>query len=80
MVTAANVEELQPIVHGVNVKLEKAGGLRGALVAIDKALAHQLKLWIGVMVGSALNSSCAAHVRPIHSLAHGHGDHTRLTD
>jgi L-alanine-DL-glutamate epimerase-like enolase superfamily enzyme len=50
---------IQDYVHGVNVKLEKAGGIRGALLAADKALELGLKVWIGVMVGSCLNSNAA---------------------
>jgi L-alanine-DL-glutamate epimerase-like enolase superfamily enzyme len=44
MVTAGDVDKLAPIVHGVNVKLEKAGGLRGALHAIDRAKQRDIKV------------------------------------
>lgn len=43
--------------HGVNVKMEKAGGIRGALIAANKAHELGLQVWIGVMVGSSLNSN-----------------------
>eukprot|EP01111_Echinosteliopsis_oligospora_P016324 TRINITY_DN6734_c0_g1_i1.p1 TRINITY_DN6734_c0_g1~~TRINITY_DN6734_c0_g1_i1.p1 ORF type:complete len:430 (-),score=69.52 TRINITY_DN6734_c0_g1_i1:84-1373(-) len=55
-----DVIALEPYVHGVNLKLEKAGGIRAALIAADQALALGLKVWIGVMVGSCLNSNAAA--------------------
>jgi L-alanine-DL-glutamate epimerase-like enolase superfamily enzyme len=41
------------------VKMEKAGGIRGALLAIDKARELGLRVWIGVMVASSLNSNAA---------------------
>ena len=49
----------QDYVHGVNVKMEKAGGIRGALKAIDKARELGLQVWVGVMVASSLNSNAA---------------------
>lgn len=60
--TAKDVVAMKDYVHGVNVKLEKAGGIRGALLAADKAHQLGLKVWIGVMVGSSLNSNAAAHL------------------
>ena len=43
----------------MNIKLEKAGGIRGALLVADKAHQLGLKVWVGVMVGSSLNSNAA---------------------
>ncbi len=51
--------------HGVNVKLEKAGGVRGAIVAIDRAHQLGLSVWIGVMVASSLNSNAAGTILPL---------------
>jgi L-alanine-DL-glutamate epimerase-like enolase superfamily enzyme len=62
---AADVRALQPLVHGVNVKLEKCAGLRGALRAIDTARSLELRIWIGTMVGSLLNSTGAAQLLPL---------------
>jgi hypothetical protein len=62
---AFDVRALQPLVHGVNVKLEKCAGLRGALRAIDTANQLHMKVWIGTMVGSQLNSTGAAQLLPL---------------
>jgi L-alanine-DL-glutamate epimerase-like enolase superfamily enzyme len=48
--------------HGVNVKLEKAGGLRGALRALVLAQQMGLRTWIGIMVSSALGTAQAAQL------------------
>eukprot|EP00026_Physarum_polycephalum_P009161 Phypoly_transcript_09273.p1 GENE.Phypoly_transcript_09273~~Phypoly_transcript_09273.p1 ORF type:complete len:423 (+),score=78.39 Phypoly_transcript_09273:66-1334(+) len=60
--SAADVIAMKDYVHGVNVKMEKAGGIRGALLAADKAHELGLQVWIGVMVASSLNSNAAAHL------------------
>ena len=57
-----DVELLLPFVHGVNIKLEKAGGLRGAMRAMLRAQQLQLKVWCGMMVGSTLACSAAGHL------------------
>ena len=62
MRTAADVSLLAPYVDGVNIKLEKCGGLRGALLAVEAARSHDLRVWLGCMVGSALNSTATAHL------------------
>jgi L-alanine-DL-glutamate epimerase-like enolase superfamily enzyme len=62
---AADVRALSSLVHGVNVKLEKCAGLRGALRAIDAAHSLELLVWVGTMVGSQLNSTAAAHLLPL---------------
>uniref|UniRef100_A0A7S1C617 Enolase C-terminal domain-containing protein n=1 Tax=Bicosoecida sp. CB-2014 TaxID=1486930 RepID=A0A7S1C617_9STRA len=61
---SADVDELARagIVHGVNVKMEKAGGFRGALQTLDAAKRCHLKCWLGCMVGSSLNSNATAHL------------------
>lgn len=62
--TMEDVEKLLPIIHGVVLKLEKTGGIRGALDVLDYCHAHDLKTWISTMVGSLLNSTMAAHLVP----------------
>lgn len=54
--TASDVVALAGAVHGVNVKLRKAGGIRGALHAIAAARACGL----GVMIGCDLETGVAA--------------------
>lgn len=44
-----DVAALAPLVHGINIKLEKAGGIRAGLQTMVVARSHQppLKVWIG---------------------------------
>ena len=52
-------------VHGVNVKMDKAGGFRGAVSALHAAKQLGLKTWVGMMVGSKLASTAASHLLPL---------------
>jgi L-Ala-D/L-Glu epimerase len=52
-------------VEGVNVKLVKCGGIRGALAMIHTARALGLKIMLGCMVESAILSTAAAHLSPL---------------
>jgi L-alanine-DL-glutamate epimerase-like enolase superfamily enzyme len=63
--TVDDVELLAPYVHGVNVKMDKAGGFRGAVRALHAAKEKGLKTWIGMMVGSKLASTAASHLLPL---------------
>jgi L-alanine-DL-glutamate epimerase-like enolase superfamily enzyme len=57
-----DIHKLKPYIHGVNIKLEKAGGIREGLRALLVAKKEGLKTWVGSMVGSCLNSTTAAHL------------------
>ena len=46
------------VAHGVNLKMEKAGGIRGMLAAAEEAANTGLLVWLGIMVATRLN--CAA--------------------
>ena len=63
--TAEDVGLLAPYVHGVNVKMDKAGGFRGAVSALHEAKQRGLKTWVGMMVGSKLASTAASHLLPL---------------
>jgi L-alanine-DL-glutamate epimerase-like enolase superfamily enzyme len=52
-------------VDGVNVKLVKCGGIRGALAMIHTARALGLKIMLGCMVESAILATAAAHLSPL---------------
>jgi L-alanine-DL-glutamate epimerase-like enolase superfamily enzyme len=52
-------------VDGINVKLVKCGGIRGALAMIHTARALGLKIMLGCMVESAILSTAAAHLSPL---------------
>jgi L-alanine-DL-glutamate epimerase-like enolase superfamily enzyme len=63
--TAADLPALYGCVDGVNVKLAKAGGVRGALATIATARAMGMRVMIGCMVESAVCATAAAHVSPL---------------
>jgi L-Ala-D/L-Glu epimerase len=62
MRTAADVALLQPFVNGVNIKLEKCGGLVAAVRAFEEAQCRDMKIWLGCMVGSNVNSTTTAQL------------------
>ncbi len=61
-VDARDVPKLSGSVSGVNVKLAKCGGIRGALEMVHAARAHGMKLMLGCMVETSLGIAAAAHV------------------
>ncbi len=61
-IVAADVPPLAGCVSGVNVKLAKCGGIRGALRMIHTARAHGMSVMLGCMVETSLAISAAAHV------------------
>jgi L-Ala-D/L-Glu epimerase len=61
-ITARDVPYLAGCVNGVNVKLAKCGGVRGALAMIQTARAHGMTVMLGCMVETSLGISAAAHV------------------
>eukprot|EP00708_Paratrimastix_pyriformis_P003356 GAFH01002130.1.p1 GENE.GAFH01002130.1~~GAFH01002130.1.p1 ORF type:complete len:405 (-),score=87.75 GAFH01002130.1:28-1242(-) len=65
VVVASDVELLAPYVDGVNIKLDKAGGLREARRAIAAARSKGLRVWIGMMVGSVVACANAGAVLPL---------------
>ena len=52
-------------VDGINIKLVKCGGIRGALAMIHTARALGFKIMLGCMVESAILSTAAAHLSPL---------------
>jgi len=52
-------------VDGVNVKLAKTGGIRGALAMIHTARALGMKIMLGCMVESQICTTAAAHLSPL---------------
>ncbi len=62
---ASDLPALAGCVDGINVKLVKCGGIRGALAMIHTARALGLKIMLGCMVESAILSTAAAHLSPL---------------
>jgi len=61
-VVPADVPRLAGVVHGVNVKLSKCGGIRRALAMIHAARACGLKVMLGCMIETSLGISAAAQI------------------
>ena len=62
---AGDLLALAGCVDGINVKLVKCGGIRGALAMIHTARALGLKIMLGCMVESAILSTAAAQLSPL---------------
>lgn len=62
---AGDLPQLYGCVDGINVKLTKTGGIRGALAMIHTARAMGMKVMLGCMVESAIAATAAAHISPL---------------
>jgi L-Ala-D/L-Glu epimerase len=62
---ASDLPALFGCVDGINVKLCKTGGIRGALAMIHTARAMGMKVMLGCMVESAIAATAAAHLSPL---------------
>jgi L-alanine-DL-glutamate epimerase-like enolase superfamily enzyme len=62
---ARDLPALAGCVDGINVKLVKCGGIRGALEMIHTARALDLKIMLGCMVESAILTTAAAQLSPL---------------
>lgn len=62
---ASDLPALLGCVDGVNVKLVKCGGIRGALAMIHTARAMGFKIMLGCMVESQILTTAAAHLSPL---------------
>lgn len=66
--TKDDVPHIVDICTAINIKLEKCGGIVGALELATAARARQLNVWLGTMVGSTLNSNTVAQLLPLSDL------------
>jgi L-alanine-DL-glutamate epimerase-like enolase superfamily enzyme len=62
---ARDIPRLAGTCHGINVKLDKAGGVREALRMIHAARACGLRVLLGCMVSSSVSTTAAAHLSPL---------------
>jgi L-alanine-DL-glutamate epimerase-like enolase superfamily enzyme len=60
-----DIPKIADAYDGINVKVDKAGGLLAALRMIDAARAHGLKVMLGCMVSSSVAITAAAHLSPL---------------
>lgn len=60
-----DIPRIAPYFDGINVKVDKAGGLRQAMRMIEMARALKLKVMAGCMVSSSLAITAAAQLSPL---------------
>ncbi len=63
--TANDLPKLYGCVDGINVKLAKTGGIRGAIKMIHTARALGMKIMLGCMVESQISATAAAQISPM---------------
>jgi L-alanine-DL-glutamate epimerase-like enolase superfamily enzyme len=63
--TAASIPLLKEAYDGINVKLDKAGGLLEAYRWISIARAMDMKIMFGCMISSSCSCTAAAHLSPL---------------
>jgi L-Ala-D/L-Glu epimerase len=63
--SAAAIPKLEGAYDGVNVKLDKTGGIQEALRTIAVARACGMKIMLGCMVSSSVSVTAAAHLSPL---------------
>jgi len=63
--SAAMIPQLKGAYDGINVKLDKAGGITEAYRWIKMARALDLKVMLGCMVSSSCSVTAAAHLSPL---------------
>jgi len=61
----SDIMRLAAAYDGVNIKLDKAGGMAAALRMIHAARACGLKVMLGCMVSSSVSTTAAAHLSPL---------------
>jgi L-alanine-DL-glutamate epimerase-like enolase superfamily enzyme len=62
---AEDLPKLYGCVDGINVKLVKTGGIRGAIKMIHTARALGMKIMLGCMVESQISATAAAQISPL---------------
>jgi L-alanine-DL-glutamate epimerase-like enolase superfamily enzyme len=62
---SSDIPKLADAYDGVNIKLDKSGGLREALRMIHVARACSLGVMLGCMISSSVSTTAAAHLSPL---------------
>lgn len=63
--TVDDIDGLAGIYDGINIKLQKAGGLRMARLMVRAARRRGLKILVGCMIETAIGITAAAHLAPL---------------
>jgi len=63
--TSSDVNDLKELVHGINIKLDKTGGIREALRTVEAAKDANLNIWFGLMVCSSLSTTAVSALLPL---------------
>ena len=63
--TSYDIPQLAGCVHGINIKLMKAGGLTEVMRMIHTARAYGLQVMFGCYSDSSLANTAAAHLSPL---------------
>jgi L-Ala-D/L-Glu epimerase / N-acetyl-D-glutamate racemase len=63
--TAADIPALATAFDGINIKLQKAGGLRMARRMIEEARALGMRVMLGCMIETSVGITAAAHLAPL---------------
>lgn len=63
--TSRDIPQLANCVHGINIKLMKAGGLTEAIRMVHTARASGLQVMFGCYSDSVLSNTAAAHLAPL---------------
>ena len=69
LMQASDIPRIAPYFHGINIKLQKCGGVQEALRMAGMARALGLRLMIGCMIESSLGISAAAALTPLFEIA-----------
>ncbi len=74
VLSGPDLDALAGAYDGVNIKLQKAGGLRAARRMIERARTLGLQVMLGCMIESSLGITAAAHLAPLcdHADLDGH--------
>ncbi len=69
VMTSRDIPGLAECFHGINIKLDKCGGLREAMRMMDTARALNLRTMLGSMVQTSAGISAAAQISPLANYA-----------
>ncbi len=63
--TVDDIPKLAEAYDGINIKLQKSGGLRMARLMIEAARARRMRVMIGCMIETSVGITAAAHLSPL---------------